>query len=238
MSALLAARDVVITDQGQIGSSSTGTGFAGDIVIQAAEKLLLVNAKISAEAAAGNGGNITIVAGDLVALNNSEITTTVASNVGNGGNIDIDPIFIVLVDSRIIANASAGSGGNIRLTADHILADDQSIVSASSDLGIDGTVAIDAPDTDLTGGLTTLNADFLNAAALLAQQCAARGGQTVASLTATGRGGLPSGPNQYQAAQFFVGANATVARHSRTETAALTGRERGSFRVLSLRCDS
>jgi len=242
------ARDVIVSDQGRIASSSTGIGFAGDILVRASEKLRLLGGKITAEAAEGNGGNITIEVGDLVELNKAAITTTVASNVGNGGNIDIDPKFIVLIDSRIIANASAGAGGAIRLTADNILADSQSVISASSDLGIDGTVAIDAPDTDLTGGLATLSAEFLNAAALLAQQCAARGGQTVASLTAAGRGSLPSGPNQYQVAHYFIGsqngANAEPPNPamsnllSHASTIAPGKRRDRKFQVLSLRCET
>ena len=244
----ITARDVVVTDQGRIASSSTGTGFAGDIVVQASEKLRLLGGRITAEAAEGNGGNITITVGDLVELNKAAITTTVASNVGNGGNIDIDPIFIVLVDSRIIANASTGAGGAIQLTADNILADSQSVISASSDLGIDGTVAIDAPDTDLTGGLTTLATEFLNATALLAQQCADRGGQAVASLTAAGRGGLPNGPNQYQTAHYFIGPQGGVTNRPTDFTRSIErtfagmtepDKRRGrSFRVLSLRCET
>jgi filamentous hemagglutinin family protein len=238
----ITAHDVVITNDGRIGSSSTGSGFAGNIAITATEKLQVIDGEITAEALQGNGGNITITVGDLVELNRSEITTTVASNTGNGGNISIDPIFIVLVDSRIIANASAGAGGAIQLTADHILVDSQSIISASSDLGIDGTVAIDAPDTDLTGGLTTLTTDFLNAAALLAQQCAARGGQTVATLTAAGRGALPAGPDAYQHANYFIEkidlADVALNTTHMAEVAGWLKYEHRIPKILALRCDA
>jgi large exoprotein involved in heme utilization and adhesion len=35
-----------------------------------------------------------------------------------GGNITIDPQYVILNDSQIIANAYEGTGGNIRIIAD------------------------------------------------------------------------------------------------------------------------
>jgi len=200
------AGSIIVADAGRIGSSSRGTGFAGSLLIRASDKLQLLGGEITAEAFEGNGGNITVEVGNLVELRGAKITTTVLNSIGNGGNIDVDPVFIVMVDSRIIANAFAGTGGNIQLTADNLLIDGASIISASSALGIAGTVVIEAPDADVTSALSTLNGDFLNAASQLAQQCAARGGQTAATLTAAGRGALPANPNTVQNANYFVAA--------------------------------
>jgi len=228
------AESILVADAGRIGSSSRGSGFAGSLLIRASDKLLLHGGEITAEAFEGNGGNITIEVGNLVELRGAKITTTVLNSIGNGGNIDVDPIFIVLVDSSIIANAFAGAGGNIQLTADNLLIDGASIVSASSALGIAGTVLIEAPDTDVTAALSALNGDFLNAASQLAQQCAARGGQTAATLTAAGRGALPANPNTVQDANYFVAAPAVVGLGDKAASSDIAAT--GSLTIITLRC--
>ena len=63
-----------------------------------------------------------------------------------GGNITIDPQFVLLQNSQIIANAFEGTGGNIRIVAQQVfLADPASQVSASSALGINGQVEHSVP---------------------------------------------------------------------------------------------
>jgi len=197
---------LAMTNNAEIRSSSAGDGVAGNIVVEASVRAVMQNSAILAEAQQGDGGNITLIVGELIRLDGSRIETSVASGVGNGGNIDIDPEFVVLFDSEIEANAFGGNGGNITIVADTILADGDSVIRASSALGIEGTVAIDAAEADVTGALTLLNSEFLNAAALLAQQCAARGGQSTATLSAAGRGALPDGPNNVQTGHYFAGA--------------------------------
>jgi filamentous hemagglutinin family protein len=181
-----------------------GTGNAGDIIVKASDTFDAVNAAVSTQAENAEGGDITFEVGRLFALKGSSVTTSVQSGAGDGGNIAIDPIFVVLRDSRIEANAFGGNGGNISIVADNFLADEASVVRASSALGIDGDVLIDTLDGDVTSGLTKLPGGFLEAAAKLAQQCNARGGQTRASLTAAGRGALPSGPGGYMNAAVMV----------------------------------
>jgi hypothetical protein len=68
-------------------------------------------------------------------------------------------------------------------------------VSASSALGIQGTVNIQAPVTALSGTLAPLPQAFVPVATLLPARCAARySGGTVSSLVLGGRGGLPLEP--------------------------------------------
>jgi len=61
----------------------------------------------------------TSAASDLLYLSHSQVTTSVAGGSGTGGNITIDPVFIVLDSSDIIANAYEGSGGNISLSTQY-----------------------------------------------------------------------------------------------------------------------
>jgi len=203
---IIKSTTLAMSNNAEIRSSSAGDGVAGNIVVEASKRAVMQNSAILAEAQQGDGGNITLIVGELIRLDGSRIETSVASGVGNGGNIDIDPDFVVLFDSEIEANAFGGNGGNITIVADTILADGDSVIRASSALGIEGTVAIDAAETDVAGALTLLNSEFLNAAALLAQQCAARGGRSTATLSAAGRGALPDGPNDAQTVNYFAGA--------------------------------
>jgi large exoprotein involved in heme utilization and adhesion len=112
-----------------------------------------------------------------------------------GGNIFIDPEYVILQRSRIIANAYEGKGGNITIISDCFMADPDSIVEASSALGIDGVVDIQAPINNVSGSITGLPKDFKSAVELLRQACAARAkGGSYSSFIMGGRGGLPIEP--------------------------------------------
>jgi large exoprotein involved in heme utilization and adhesion len=119
------------------------------------------------------------------------------SGVGGGdaGNLTLDAPSVVAGGSQIVANAFGGRGGNILINAGVFLADPASLVSASSTLGLQGTVNIQAPVTSLSGTLAPLPQAFVNVAALLPARCATRlsGGQT-SSLVVGGRDGLPLEP--------------------------------------------
>jgi len=187
-----------------IEASSTGGGEAGSISIDAGKRFVAEGGRVATSTTQSDGGNITIRAVELVALNDADITTSVQGGAGSGGNIDVDPTFIVLVDSRIIANAVAGNGGNITLVAGTLFVDDTSVISASSELGIDGAIVIDAPDSDVEGSLALLNGEFLDAAAKLSQQCSVRAGTSSATLVAGGRGALPDGPEHFLNMALFI----------------------------------
>jgi len=191
-----AAAQRIVLAGGSIQSSSLGTGRAGDISIAATGSLqLLAGGSISTETVASDGGNIAIRAGDLVYLNASQITTSVAGGAGDGGNIAIDPVFVVLERGSIIANAFGGDGGSISIMSRFFLASEDSVVQASSQLGVSGTVSISAPEVDLGSGLAVLSSAFLDASSLIRESCAARSARADASsFTGAGRGGLAESP--------------------------------------------
>jgi large exoprotein involved in heme utilization and adhesion len=112
-----------VFDRAQIAVDSQGSNIAGNIDITAAEVQLDEQARITAETAATNGGNITLREVDLLQLsNNSRISTTAGTDRagGNGGNIDIDAALIVSLpnDHNLTANAFSGSGGNVDITTE------------------------------------------------------------------------------------------------------------------------
>lgn len=192
----LNATQVQLTNGTLISAESSGVGDAGNIDITAADSLLMRNSSITTEAKQADGGNIHVHAGYMVSLIDSKITASVGGGPETvGGNITIDPHFVILNDSQIIANAYEGKGGNIRIIADVFLASPESIVDASSALGIDGTVDIRAPITNISGTLAPMQGNFLSAEALLRDRCAARiRGEKYSSFVVSGRDGLPIRP--------------------------------------------
>jgi large exoprotein involved in heme utilization and adhesion len=195
----LAGRGISISES-SVATESLGDGLAGDITIEAGPSLEVSDGSITTASAKSSGGNITIVADQIVHLEDgSELTTSVISGVGGGGNIDIDPEFVVVDRSTIKANAEGGDGGDITITTGTFFKTPDSEITASSEFGVDGTIAIVAPDTDVTSGITTLPAEVLDATALMRNACSAataEGGSFVVSA----RPGLPVSPDALLAA--------------------------------------
>ena len=185
-----------VEDQALVTVSSSGTGVAGSLNITA-PSIQLNNGTLSAETAAGDQGNITLKASEINLQNNSAITTN-ATETATGGDINIDTQFIIGFDnSNISANAIEGQGGNISITAEGIFLDNSSQITASSALGIDGTVDVNT-QVDPTQGMVKLSATVIDAQSLVAKNlCAPTQGQTEgSSFVITGRGGLPPNPTQ------------------------------------------
>lgn len=165
------ADSALLSDGGNISVRSSGTGDAGDITVNARDLRLRNNGAISAETTQADGGNITINATSLVYLSDSAITASVQGGAGNGGNIAIDPDFVVLNHSRIAADAIGGNGGNVSIVAGQFLMSPDSSVTASSALGIQGNVVISAPSNDLSSDLEQLPETALDAAARFKSNC-------------------------------------------------------------------
>jgi filamentous hemagglutinin family protein len=192
----LGAAELRLTDGAQISASSKGKGDAGNIDIAVTGSFISRNSKVSTSSKNADGGNINITAPYMVHLKDSEITASVGGGASTvGGNISIDPQFVILDHSKIIANAYEGKGGNIQIVSNVFLADPFSVVDASSALGIDGTVDIRAPITEISGTLVPLGEDFISAFELLREPCMARiRGGKYSSFIVTGREGLPVEP--------------------------------------------
>jgi len=190
------AGEVTLREGAQVSVLSTGRGAAGSIDIDAGRRLTMQGAsRISARTETSEAGDIRIRADELVYLSGSQITTSVAGGAGNGGNIVIDPILMVLQDSQIIANARRGDGGFISIAVSGGLLSDASLIEASSELGIAGTVQILAPGGDVGASLAALGAAYLDASGLIRESCAARAGRSAqSSFTGAGRGGLAASP--------------------------------------------
>jgi filamentous hemagglutinin family protein len=180
-----------------ISASSVFTN-AGSITITAADFLKLINGSSLSTSAGGAGGDISLAVGQLLYLSNSSIlayagvgSTPSNPGGGNGGNITIDPDFVVLDNSVISANdlSPIGHDGNINNAADYLFTTD-------STLHATGTIDSTPPDLDLAASLLILPADLVHAERQLRESCARATNHEFSSFIVTGRGGTESGPDE------------------------------------------
>jgi filamentous hemagglutinin family protein len=218
---LTSAGTVQISNGGVVTADSLGgTGLTGNVKIIAGDQIVMTDGSISTRAVTSDGGNIALNAPRMIQLTDSQITTSVESGAGAGGNINIDPQLLILNNSQILANAFKGPGGNINIIADVFLVNSggifptslAGIVDASSALSTSGTVNIEATFTNVTGSVTLLPQTPLQATELLRASCAARfaGGKT-SSLVLAGRDGLPLQPGGLLPSPLYVASDADIA---------------------------
>ena len=202
--ALTAGQSVTISDGASVSASSTGPGNAGNIAINAGQQFEMRNSSVKTEAAQASGGNIDIQAIDRIRLVNSSISTSVLGGAGSGGNITIDPNVVILQNSRIIAQAVQGAGGNITITTPLYLPDSTSIVNASSQFGLNGTVNIQSPTSNLAGTISSLPSSLRQVQSLQTGRCAALADSRSSSLIVAGRDILPAEPGGWSPSPFAL----------------------------------
>jgi len=129
--------------------------------------------------------------------------------------------------TTLFRSAFLGMGGNIRIQAQQVfLADPASRVSASSALGINGVVNIQAPVTSISGAVAPLPQEFASTAELLRDRCAERlRGGTVSRFVLGGRDGVPLEPGSLLLSPPVQGEQSAPA--PRTDTA--IGQREASF---------
>ncbi len=198
--------DLTVANGANVTVSGQGSGDAGTLGITANSIVLNNQGRLTATTVSGRGGNISLQVADSVLLRDDGDIRTNAQGTGDGGNITIEAGKFVLAflpeNSDIIATAREGRGGSIDATAAGVfgfrLFRDvdtlESDFTASSQLGIDGTVAINTRDNPVI----ELPDDILNAD--LARGCQANRNPGTGELTQsqfynTGRGGLPPSPS-------------------------------------------
>ncbi|NER46253.1 MAG: filamentous hemagglutinin N-terminal domain-containing protein [Symploca sp. SIO1A3] len=192
--------DLTVQNGGQITVSGSGTGISGDLEVTAESISLTNQGSLRATTTAAEGGNIKLkVANSIILRHNSEIVAE-AFGTANGGNITIDAGGFVLAilseNSDVVANAFEGEGGKIFVKAAGVFAFRQfqdrrtpeSDLTASSELGIDGTVEINTQDTPDFN----LPIDF--AEEEVQQICPSVDSQPPAQFYSVGRQGLPTNP--------------------------------------------
>ena len=186
------AGNVTMDGTASIAAAANGTGSAGSVSVTSDSRIdLRSGSSITVKSAISDAGSIRLIAPDYITLQNS----TILAEAGlNGGDVFIDPQFVILDHSNISANAILGAGGNITLIADTFLSS-ESGVTASSEASVQGTIDIQSPDAQLANALTALPGGLLGIEIRLIDRCRMRLSAELSSFLLIGRGGLPPAPD-------------------------------------------
>jgi large exoprotein involved in heme utilization and adhesion len=143
----------------------------------------------------------------------STIESSVQGDVTTaGGDVSLDPDFIILQNSQILAKAVQGQGGNITLIAnDAVLVDPFSVLDASSALGVSGSVNIQAPIQNLSGTIVPLPQDPVPVTALYGSRCVAGAGGHFSTFVDSKADSLAPTPGTFLASPFLPLSNASHA---------------------------
>ncbi len=201
---LRSGRNVALANSSKVTAESSGAGNAGRIALLAENTIRVRNSSITTEALQANGGNIELKTKKLIQVQDSQIISSVKGDKDTGGgDIFLDPDFIVLQNSQILARAFEGNGGNINLVANVIFGDLFTIIDATSDLGISGSVDIQAPIQNLSGTIAPLPETPANIGTMYSAKCAARKNGEFSSFAVVDRSGLPQVPGGWLSSPIF-----------------------------------
>lgn len=197
----LTSTNMSLLNEALISSSASGVADAGRINLVAADRFTAVDARVQTEALTSGGGSILISAVQRIEIDNSVISAS-ASGVksgDDGGNVTIDPILFTLRQSQIVAQANVGDGGNILLVAENFIADTETLISASSQQGIDGLVAIESPNQAVNPTSANLNTGFQDLSEFISRRCSAEKLEGRSYLVVENMHPVRQNPNDYLA---------------------------------------
>ena len=143
---------------------------------------------------------------------------------------------MILNHSSIIAEAIKGHGGDITITAGDFIPSSDSIISATSLLGISGTIEINGPRVDVNGALVVLSSQLRGRAAVLREACAARSDRPISSLVEAGRGGLPQDPEATLPALYLAGRDVDPSSLANADAIRGSGAPLRTTVQLTMRC--
>jgi len=209
----LTGASVSITDHSLVSATSVGNFVPGEtsgggtttpgtaITINSTggtTPLQVSDSTVNASAGLANGSNIAVNAGGSpIELQGSNLLAS--ANAGNGGNITInDAGTTTLQQSGILARATAGNGGaiNIQLTKGAVFVEDaQSLVSATSQTGNNGTVTISGPQTNFQSSLYVPLVSAAKPPELSANAC--QRDSSHSTFVREGQGGVAPAPDDY-----------------------------------------
>jgi hypothetical protein len=197
--------DIALANNSNITAESHGAKNAGKIELTSGNNISVTDSTISTEALKASGGDIKLTAPNFVTLRNSTLTASVAGgNETTGGKIDIDPQYVVIQNSQILAKAADGNGGRIAIEASQaVLVDPNSSLDATSSRGVSGQILIQSPIQQLAGAIAPLPQAFAVAANLYGQRCAAQKGGQFSSFVQGARDGIPPQPGDLLASPLI-----------------------------------
>lgn len=185
-----------VRDGAEVAVSSRGTGSAGSLSVFANRVRLHNGGRFRADSAAGLG-SISVAARTLQMTHNSQISTN-ARGLEPGGNLFLQlQTLVARGNSDITATSANSRGGRIQIEALGIFGAERrnritpaSDITASSALGTEfsGVVAVREPDLTTNPGLLQVDAEVVEVAGFIADNCSAL--RSGSRFVVTGRGGL------------------------------------------------
>jgi filamentous hemagglutinin family protein len=234
---IISSPQLILSNDSRISAEAPGKLPASSIEINTSQ-LDMNNSEITTAANIGDGGPITINANDWALLKNSRITTSVGggiqslsasnsgsgadiiasgdslnvlgSNIGNGGDININTDMLVLDSGFIQANTSTtnANGGNINLNVKQLVVSRGilqsggyiplifkpnsgiNVIQAAAPDGINGTINNTAPQLNIVGTLVGLNTPQVDLNRVGHDPCSSTVQQS--TMKKLGKGGIPS----------------------------------------------
>jgi large exoprotein involved in heme utilization and adhesion len=194
-SVVINAGNIELNDASRIATSALAVD-AGAIDITSANGFYLMNGSSVTTSAGIDGGDISMTVGSLIYLLDSEITSEAHGGSGTqGGNISMDPDFVVLDNSPVSANDLLGKGGNILVLSNYMFNPDNSMTATGVS---DGVVSTPPPDLDLGRTLVLEKPELVKAENQLRERCAEAINHEFSSLVVVGRGGIEGAPEELQ----------------------------------------
>ncbi len=208
-----------------ISSSTSGRGKGGDINLTTG-LLTIETGSVTAETDSSFGGNIEVTAQEI-RLGDTDITTSVNSGVGGGGDILLTAknFIIATGDSDILAFSAGGNGGNIELDTPIFIGESLTLTPNVSDfIDFDGNGRVDinasgelnsgtisTPDNSIIeASLTELPNNLIDTSDLLANSCIVRNEAPEGSFIITGSDSLRARPGYPAAPSFPTGTVRTI----------------------------
>jgi large exoprotein involved in heme utilization and adhesion len=150
-----------VTSGAQLAASTSGTGDAGNVVIEARDRVMFDSTSADgrfssgasstvAAGATGAGGNVEITAHSLEVLNGAALTAS-TFGTGDAGNVVIEArdrtVFENSTASSTVEAGATGAGGNVEITTDSLDVTSGAQLAASTlGTGDAGNVVIEARD--------------------------------------------------------------------------------------------
>ncbi|AFY39770.1 filamentous hemagglutinin family outer membrane protein [[Leptolyngbya] sp. PCC 7376] len=145
---IAAPRNIEIRGAGSLSASTSGAGKGGTVRITSENLTLADGVTIStASTNTGDAGDVVFeIAENLILQDSFVLANTTPESTGDGGTIDIDPLFTLLDNSTVaVSNLGTGAGGNILLVSDILELRNGSNISAETLNAFGGNISLDVP---------------------------------------------------------------------------------------------
>ncbi|MDB9373355.1 filamentous hemagglutinin N-terminal domain-containing protein [Nodularia sphaerocarpa] len=201
----LTANRLILNNKAEI-SANTSSGNGGTITLDLEDFLLMrrqsqISTSAGEEGTGGDGGQITINLspdnGFIVSplLENNDIKAN--AFFGTGGQIDITArgILGLTVITREDLQRELGTDDPRELDPARVPTNDITAISQNNP-NLNGNVNVNSPEIDPNQAIVNLPANTIDTSKLIVQACAAGDGTIAGEFVDTGRGGLPSRPDE------------------------------------------